>query len=226
MLEMVFSSTSETPHGWAIPHYIWFGAKFRPLSRAGTTVDLRIERIVGEDDIHHYTPVTPNSRPTGELVVTGAPRVGNTLAMDASDISDPEGMVDSDIQYFWWVQYPQYSAEVAKGATYIVEPRYEGLPIYAQITFTDDAGRREQVNSARTAIVCAEGGEIEPCQTQEPEDAGNAPIENTAATGKPAISGTPAVGEILTAAASGIEDVNGLTNAGFCLPVVTLPTGA
>ena len=124
-------------------------------------------------------------------------------------------MVDSDIQYFWWVQYPQYSAEVAKGATYIVEPRYEGLPIYAQITFTDDAGRREQVNSARTERVCAEGGEIESCQTQEPEDVTNAPIENTAAAGKPAISGTPAVGEILTADTSGIEDVNGLTNADF-----------
>ena len=196
-------------------HYIWHGAKFRPLSRGGTTLDLRIERIVGQDDIHHYTPVTPNSRPTGELVVTGAPRAGNTLTMDASGISDPDGMVDSDIQYFWWVQYPQYSSEVAKGATYVVQPKYEGKPIYAQITFTDDAGRREHVNSARTERVCVEGGEIEPCQTQEPEDIGNAPVENTAATGLPAISGTPAVGETLTADTSDIEDVNGLTNAGF-----------
>ena len=196
-------------------HYIWHGAKFRPLSRGGTTLDLRIERIVGQDDIHHYTPVTPNSRPTGELVITGAPRAGNTLTMDASGISDPDGMVDSDIQYFWWVQYPQYSSEVAKGATYVVQPKYEGKPIYAQITFTDDAGRREHVNSARTERVCVEGGEIEPCQTQEPENAGNAPVENTAATGLPAISGTPAVGETLTADTSDIEDVNGLTNAGF-----------
>ena len=40
-------------------------------------------------------------------------------------------------------------------------------------------------------------------------------VENTAATGKPAISGTPAVGETLTAGTAAIEDVNGLTNAEF-----------
>ena len=49
----------------------------------------------------------------------------------------------------------------------------------------------------------------------EDEDAGNAPVENTAATGQPTISGTPAVGETLTAGTSDIEDVNGLTNASF-----------
>ena len=49
----------------------------------------------------------------------------------------------------------------------------------------------------------------------EDEDAGNAPVENTAATGQPTISGTPAVGETLTADTSDIEDINGLTNAEF-----------
>ena len=195
--------------------YIWLGAEFRPLSRSGTTVDLRIERIVGEDGIHHYTPVTPNSRPTGMLVVTGAPRAGNTLTMDPSGISDQDGMADSDIRYAWWVGNPPNSGSIATGATYVVQPKYEGKPIYGQITFTDDAGRREHVNSARTERVCVEGGEIEPCQDDVPENAGNAPIENTAATGKAAISGTLAVGEILTADTSDIEDVNGLTNADF-----------
>ena len=159
--------------------------------------------------------MTPNRRPTGELVVTGAPRAGNTLTMDASGISDLDGMADSDIRYAWWVVYPQYSGSVATGATYVVQPKYEGKPIYGQITFTDDAGRREHVNSARTERVCVEGGEIEPCQDDVPENAGNAPIENTAATGKAAISGTLAVGETLTADTSDIEDVNGLTNADF-----------
>ena len=48
-----------------------------------------------------------------------------------------------------------------------------------------------------------------------PEEVGNAQVENTAATGRPVIGGTPAVGETLTADTSDIEDVNGLTNASF-----------
>ena len=48
-----------------------------------------------------------------------------------------------------------------------------------------------------------------------PEDVGNAPTENTAATGRPTIAGTPAVGETLTADTSDIDDANGLTNATF-----------
>ncbi len=52
-------------------------------------------------------------------------------------------------------------------------------------------------------------------RVDDDEDVGNAPIENTAATGRPVIGGTPAVGETLTADTSDIEDVNGLTNASF-----------
>ena len=48
-----------------------------------------------------------------------------------------------------------------------------------------------------------------------PDESGDAPVENTAATGLPTISGDPAVGETLTTETSDIEDVNGLTNAGF-----------
>ena len=48
-----------------------------------------------------------------------------------------------------------------------------------------------------------------------PEEVGNAQVENTAATGRPVIGGTPSVGESLTANTSDIEDVNGLTNASF-----------
>ena len=48
-----------------------------------------------------------------------------------------------------------------------------------------------------------------------PEEVGNAQAENTAATGRPVIGGTPSVGETLTANTSDIEDVNGLTNASF-----------
>ena len=52
-------------------------------------------------------------------------------------------------------------------------------------------------------------------RVDDDEDVGNAQAENTAATGRPVIGGTPSVGETLTANTSDIEDVNGLTNASF-----------
>ena len=45
------------------------------------------------------------------------------------------------------------------------------------------------------------------------DDVGEAPVENTAATGRPTISGTAAVGETLTADTTDIEDVDDLTDA-------------
>ena len=193
--------------------YFWQGAEFRPLSRAGTELTVSIELI--EEDVKVYTPVTPNSRPTGELIVTGMPQVGSTLSMDASGISDPEGMADSDIRYTWWVMRDRQSGNFASGATYTVEPVYEGFRIYAEVTFTDDVGNREMVKSAMTTIVCAEGGEIEPCEATVPQDVGNAPPENSPATGKPAITGAAEVGETLTASTLAIADPDGLTSATF-----------
>ncbi len=199
--------------------YTWLGAEFRPISREGNNIRLLIERTVDEGDIHQYVPVSPNNRPTGDLVVTGSPQVGSTLTMHTSGISDQEGMTHSDIRHSWWIANDRYSMTVSYGATYTVEPKYEGLRAYAKITFTDNAGRREQVTSAKTAIICAESGEIEPCQGQKSEDTETAPAENTAentaATGRPTISGTAALGETLTANTSDMEDVNGLTNASY-----------
>ena len=48
--------------------------------------------------------------------------------------------------------------------------------------------------------------------TQEQQEATPTPTPNSAATGKPAITGTVQVGETLTAGTSGISDGNGMTN--------------
>ena len=195
--------------------YIWAGAGFRPISKGGTNLTLRIERT--EENAHVYTPVASNSRPTGELIVTGKARVGSTLTMDASGISDPDGKVHSDFRYTWWVVYASYSGSNHQddGTMYTVEPELEGLRIQGLVTFTDDKGNREAVISAMTPIICAIDGEIEPCEATVPQDVGNAPPENSPATGKPAIAGTARVGEILSATTSDIADPDGLTSATF-----------
>ena len=195
--------------------YIWAGAGFRPISKGGTNLTLRIEST--EENTHEYTPVASNSRPTGELIVTGVARVGSTLTMDASGISDPDGKVHSDFRYTWWVVYASYSGSNHRddGTMYTVEPELEGLRIQGRVTFTDDAGNREAVMSEMTLIICAADGEIEPCEATVPQDVGNAPPENSPATGKPAITGTARVGETLTASTGAIADPDGLTPATF-----------
>ena len=195
--------------------YIWAGAGFRPISKGGTNLTLRIEST--EENTQEYTPVASNSRPTGELMVTGEARVGSTLTMDASGISDPDGRVHSDFRYTWWVVYASYSGSNHRddGTMYTVEPELEGLRIQGRVTFTDDAGNREAVMSAMTPIICAADGEIEPCEATVPQDVGNAPPENSPATGKPAITGAAEVGETLTASTGAIADPDGLTPATF-----------
>ena len=195
--------------------YIWAGAGFRPISKGGTNLTLRIEST--EENTQEYTPVASNSRPTGELMVTGEARVGSTLTMDASGISDPDGRVHSDFRYTWWVVYASYSGSNHRddGTMYTVEPELEGLRIQGRVTFTDDAGNREAVMSAMTPIICAADGEIEPCEATVPQDVGNAPPENSPATGKPAITGAAEVGETLTASTGALADPDGLTPATF-----------
>ena len=65
-----------------------------------------------------------------------------------------------------------------------------GNTLKVTVSFTDGAGSAEMVTSDPTAAVAEE--------------------DNNPATGQPTISGTPQVGETLTADASGIDDADGL----------------
>ena len=90
-----------------------------------------------------------------------------------------------------------------------VEPALDG-----DVTITLPAGRECQVSGA----ICTKGENSRRLSNSPSATvAGPAdePERNTAATGTPAISGTPQVGEELTASTSGISDADGLNNASF-----------
>ena len=82
-----------------------------------------------------------------------------------------------------------------------------GMYLFAEFWYRD-ADHPDQLNFQALRF----GAPIGPVE-RAPASSGN--VENTVATGKPTISGTPAVGETLTADTGAIEDVNGLTNADF-----------
>ena len=149
----------------------------------------------------------PNSEPTGLPAVNGTPRVGETLTADTSAIDDPDGL-ENVIYEYQWVRTRTVIDDVTgtsnilsieipgeTGQTYKLAPADEGSTFQVKVSFTDDADYEQTLTSEATVAV--------------------APPPNTEPTGLPAVTGTPQVGETLTADTSAIDDADGLTNATF-----------
>ena len=135
----------------------------------------------------------PNSEPTGLPTISGTPQVDQTLTADTSDISDTEGLTSVSYQYQWLAGGTEISG--AAGSSYTLTTSEQGQTIQVKVTFTDDADNQESLTSAATLAVAAK--------------------PNTAATGDPTISGTPQVGQELTADTSAISDEDGLANVSY-----------
>ena len=130
-----------------------------------------------------------NFLPTGKPVILGTPEVGQTLRVDVSGISDPNGMTNATFTY-QWVNTPWTDSD-----EYTLADRDEGRRIWLRAAYTDDAGHRHVLERVYTDAVAAR--------------------PSSPATGAPTISGTAQVGETLTADTSGIADENGLENVAF-----------
>ena len=83
----------------------------------------------------------------------------------------------------------------ATGSSYLLTTTEQGQTIQLKVTFTDDADNQESLTSAETLAVAAK--------------------PNTVAAGEPTISGTPQVGQELTAGTSAISDEDGLANVSY-----------
>ena len=149
----------------------------------------------------------PNSEPTGLPTISGTPQVGETLTADTSAIEDADGLTNVSYRYQWVSSKSVIDADTGvsyilaieipdqAGSTYTLAPADVGWTFEVKVSFTDDAGNAESLTSAATVAV--------------------APKPNTLATGLPTISGTPQVGETLTADVASIDDADGLTNVSY-----------
>ena len=149
----------------------------------------------------------PNSEPTGLPTIDGTPQVGETLTADTSAIEDGDGLTNVSYRYQWVGSKPVIDADTGvayilsfeipdqAGSSYTLTPADEGWTFEVNVSFTDDAGNAESLTSAATVAV--------------------APKPNTLATGQPNISGTPQVGETLTADVASIDDADGLANVSY-----------
>ena len=135
----------------------------------------------------------PNVRASGKPIVLGTLQVGQTLTADVSGIRDGNGLTNPTFHYYW----EGFSGPVRYGKEYTLVESDEGSCdyCYLRVTFHDDEGYHEQVNSVDIGVV--------------------APRANSPATGAPVVTGTVQVGETLTADTTGIADADGLTNVSY-----------
>ena len=134
-----------------------------------------------------------NNPAAGEATVTGTAQVGETLTADASGISDADGLDDVSYSYQWLAGGSDIAG--ATGSSYTLTSSEQGQTVQVKVTFNDDADNAESLTSVATETVAAK--------------------PNNPATGAPTISGTPQVGETLTASTSNIADTDELTNVSY-----------
>ena len=127
------------------------------------------------DDLPESTDLTvdrqnrksPPDYPTrGRPVINGVAQVGQTLTVSTSGMSDQNGMTEATFEYRWYT-HPnrrelQGTSGYDEGNTYTVGPDDAGKRILVKVKYTDDAGNRESIKSARTAPVSPPPVEVIP----------------------------------------------------------------
>ena len=145
--------------------------------------------------------VSTNSPATGAPAITGPPQVGSELTVGQGTMADTDGLPDDfpDDYTFQWKRENSDGTNStyisgATSSTYTLVDADAGKKVKVRVSFTDDAGHREEITSPAF-----------------PSGTDTVKI-NTPATGAPAISGSGRVGQTLTASTTGISDANGLTS--------------
>ena len=194
------AATAEDPggaEGWSIAdqaHYLTAGSDAgsdgRTWSAYAETASFKIQ--VKEAAV---TAARANTPATGLPTISGTPQVGQTLTADTSDINDQDGLTGVSYSYQWTAGGRDIGG--ATGSGYLLTSGEEGQTIQVKVSFTDDADNAETLTSEATVAVAA------------------AAQANNPATGLPTISGTPQVGQTLTADTSDINDQDGLTSVSY-----------
>ena len=92
-----------------------------------------------------------NTAPTGLPAISGTAEVGATLTASADDIDDADGIDDATFTYRWRANGA--AIDGATGTTYEVRPGDVGKTLNVRVTFTDDGGTAETLDSAATEAV-------------------------------------------------------------------------
>ena len=93
----------------------------------------------------------PNSPATGAPTIAGTAQVGQTLTANTSGIADADGLANATFSFQWLADDTDIGG--ATGLTYTLTDSEESKAITVQVSFTDDEGNAETLNSAATDVV-------------------------------------------------------------------------
>ncbi|MFO0999411.1 MAG: DUF4347 domain-containing protein [Planctomycetaceae bacterium] len=162
----------------------------------GSTLSVRVSWADGQGTNETLTSASTanvqnvNDTPSGSLIISGVLREAETLTVDASGLSDNDGLGAFSYQ---WMRNGSTIAG-ATGTTYITTNVDVGTNLAVRITYTDGQNTAEMVTSTSTTAI---------------QNINDAP------SGQPVISGTATEDQILMADASGISDDDGLGTFGY-----------
>ena len=94
-----------------------------------------------------------NSPATGAPIVSGTPKVGETLTLDTSGIDDPDGISNATFSYQWIAGTTDISG--ATGSSYAPLVTDLGKTIKVRVSFDDNRNFLETLTSEATATVIA-----------------------------------------------------------------------
>ena len=169
----------------------------RPVARgtAGTGHESRGATLPTWLTFDIMVSAASNTPATGAPTITGTAQVGQTLTAGTTAIMDADGL--NNVSYtYQWIRVATDNTETnissATASTYTLVDADLGTTIKVRVSFTDDASNAETLTSNVSVIIARPA--------------------NTAATGKPGITGTAQVGQTLTATVGTSADVDGLPN--------------
>ncbi len=109
-----------------------------------------------DQDVENNTPPPANTPATGQPAISGTARVGETLTVDTTAISDADGLDDVTFTYQWLADGTEISG--ATDPTYTLVAADEDKAIKVRVSFSDDADNQETLTSAATAAVDPDPG--------------------------------------------------------------------
>ena len=163
----------------------------------GETIPVSIVQTSALEEPEEQEVPTDNTPATGEPTISGTAQVDETLTAETSSIADKDGLEDVSYSYQWIRSDNGADTDIAgeTDSAYTLVFADQGKTLKVKVSFTDDADNDETLTSEPTEEVTA--------------------APNRAATGDPAISGTPQVDQTLTASTSAIADQDGLDGVSY-----------
>ena len=133
--------------------YVLQASEFRKTIKA---------RVTFRDDVGSAETLTsaptdpvaagPNNPAAGTPTISGMVRVGRTLTVDISDISDADGLNNATYDY-QWLSSRDTEIAGATNTTYTLQDTDIGKSITVRVSFADDFGYEEALTSDATAPV-------------------------------------------------------------------------